>query len=79
MTGRQAAGTLRRVIGSSPTFFKLLGVFVAAYVAYGLATGAVYARSGLWGRTFRRGEDAFGYWSAIVAYSILAAMLLVLF
>ena len=66
--------------GSSLTsLFKLLGVLVAAYVAYGLATGAIYAKSGVWGRTFRREEDALGYWSAIVAYTVLAAMLFFLF
>ena len=56
-----------------------LGVLVAAYVAYGLATGAIHAKSGVWGRTFRRDEDATGYWSAIAAYALLAAMLVFLF
>ena len=66
--------------GSSLTFFfRLLGVLVAAYVAYGLARGAIYAKSGIWGRTFRRDEDAVGSWSAIVGYSVLAAMLFFVF
>ena len=61
------------------SLFKVLGVLVAAYVAYGLATGAIHAKSGAWGRTFRRDEDATGYWSAIAAYALLAAMLVFLF
>ncbi len=58
--------------------FGLLGALVAAYVVYGLVTGAIYAKSGVWGRTFRRDENAVGYWSAI-GYSVLAAMLFFLF
>jgi hypothetical protein len=60
-------------------FFKVLGVLVAAYAVYGLSQGEIYGRSGIWGRTFRRDEDAFGYWSAIVAYAVLALMLLFVF
>ena len=59
--------------------FKLLGVMVGCYVVYGLATGAIYAKSRAWGRTFRRDEDAVGYWSAIAAYVFLAGMLLFVF
>jgi len=50
------------------SLFRLLGVPVAAYVVFGLATGSIYARSGVWGRTFRRDEDALGYWSAIAGW-----------
>ena len=59
--------------------FKLLGVLVACYVVQALASGAVYARSGVWGRTFRRAEDALGYWSALVAYSLLSLALVFVF
>jgi hypothetical protein len=61
------------------SIFTVLGVLVAAYVAYALAIGAVYAKSGAWGRSYRRDEDALGYWSAIGAYTVLAIMLIFLF
>ena len=64
---------------SFTSLFRMLGVVVAGYVAYGLATGAIHAKSGAWGRPFRRDEDARGYWSAIAAYSFLAAMLFFVF
>ncbi|HTY17904.1 MAG TPA: hypothetical protein VMH82_09270 [Myxococcota bacterium] len=59
--------------------FRLLGVLLALYVVYGMANGEVYARSGVWGRTFRRDEDAWGYWSAIAAYTALTLALLFYF
>jgi hypothetical protein len=59
--------------------FRLLGAAVGLYVLYALSTGAVYAKSGAWGRAFRRDEDAAGYWSAIGAYVVLAVMLVLIF
>ena len=59
--------------------FKLLGVAVACYVVQALRTGAVYARSRAWGRTFTRADDAFGYWSAIGAYTLLSFALVFVF
>jgi hypothetical protein len=59
--------------------FKLLGVLVVCYVAYGFRSGEIYARSGAWGRTFRRDENAFGYWSAMASYGVLAVLLLFVF
>jgi hypothetical protein len=59
--------------------FKLLGAAVGCYVVYGLTTRAVFAKYRAWGRTFRRDEDAVGYWSAIAAYVVLSGMLLFLF
>jgi hypothetical protein len=59
--------------------FKLLGAAVGCYVVHGLTTGAIYAKYRMWGRTFRRDEDAVGYWSAIAAYVVLAGMLLFVF
>jgi len=56
--------------------FRLLGVLLGCYVAYGLATGAVYAKSRLFGRTFQRDEDGLGYESAIGTYSLLSVALL---
>ena len=57
----------------------MLAVLVAIYVAYSLATGSVYARSGWWGRSFSRSEDGWSYWSAIVAYSVLVILLFFVF
>ena len=48
--------------------FRLLGVWLGLYVAYGLAHGEVYARSGVWGRTFYRDQDAWRYGSTIAIY-----------
>ncbi len=59
--------------------FKALGIGVVAYVAYGVATGAVYARSGASGRTFYRDQEPFKYWSAIGSYGVLALLLLFVF
>jgi hypothetical protein len=56
--------------------FRVLGVLLGCYVAYGLATGAVYAKSGVFGRTFQRDADGLGYWSAIGAYALLSVALL---
>ena len=55
---------------------KRLGAAVGCYVVYGLTTGAIFAKCKAWRRTFRRNEDATGYWSAIAAYVVLAGMLL---
>ena len=59
--------------------FKVLGAAVTVYVLYGLVSGAVYAKYRAGGRIFRREENATGYWSAIAAYVVLAALLLLYF
>jgi len=59
--------------------FRLLGALVTCYVAYSLAVGEVYARYGVWGRTARRGEEPFKYWSGVISYSVLALLLFFLF
>lgn len=59
--------------------FRLLGLTVGLYAAYSLVTGTVYARHRMWGRTFRREEEPFAYWSAIAAYGALALMLIFVF
>jgi hypothetical protein len=57
----------------------MLGVAVAFYVALSLARGQVHARSGMWSRDFYRDTDAWGYWSAIVCYTLLSAALIFAF
>lgn len=59
--------------------FKVLGVLLACYVVQALRTGAVFARSRAWGRRFTRGDDPFGYWSAIGAYGLLSLALVFVF
>jgi len=59
--------------------FKILGVLLAIYIVHCLTTGAVFAKRGPWGRTFRRDENAFGYWGAIGSYVVLALALLLFF
>ena len=59
--------------------FKLAGILLAVYILRCIASGSVYARSGIWGRTFRRDEERWTFWSAIVAYSLLALALLFVF
>jgi hypothetical protein len=55
--------------------FKALAVLLALYIAYGLATGAIYGKSGMWGRMHRRDEQPWSYWSTIGAYSVLTLAL----
>ncbi len=59
--------------------FTVLGLLLAAYVVQSLFTGTVYAKSGVWGAWFRRSDDAFRYWSAIVCYGLLSLALLFVF
>jgi len=59
--------------------FRLLGVLVICYVAYSLAAGEVYAKYGAGGRTARRDEEPFKYWSGVISYSVLALLLFFVF
>lgn len=59
--------------------FKLLGILLACYVALALQRGVVYAKSGPWGRHYRRDDDRFGYWGAIVSYVLLSLALIFIF
>ncbi len=59
--------------------FQILGVCAASYVVYSFMTGEVYVKSGLWGRTFRRDEEPWKYWGAIIPYSVLAIALIFFF
>jgi hypothetical protein len=57
-------------------FFKVLGLLLAGYVVMAVLSGAVYAKSGVWGRTFRRMDRPLRYWSAIAAYTVLSVALM---
>ena len=57
-------------------FFKALGLLVAGYVLMAVLSGAVYAKSGVWVRTFRRTDRPQRYWSAIAAYTLLSVALM---
>jgi hypothetical protein len=59
--------------------FKLVGVMVALYVVYALSVGEVFAKRGIWGAISRRAEQPFQYWSTIVVYAILSAVLFFIF
>jgi hypothetical protein len=61
------------------TAFKLLGAALVIYVAYALAYGRVYARHGVWGKSYSRDDDPWSYWSSIVVYVGLAVALLFIF
>jgi hypothetical protein len=58
------------------SFFWTLGLLLAGYIVLALLSGAVYARSAAWGRTFRRAEEPLRYWSAIAAYALLSVALM---
>ena len=57
----------------------MLGVLLVAYLIQALHSGHVYARSGLFGRDLSRDAEPASYWSAVVAYALLAAALLFIF
>ncbi|HEU4623965.1 MAG TPA: hypothetical protein VFS52_04335 [Steroidobacteraceae bacterium] len=56
--------------------FRVLGVLLAGYIVLALLSGAVYAKSGPWGRTFTRAEEPLHYWSAIASYALLSLALM---
>ena len=59
--------------------FKVLGVMLGLYVVYALSIGEVFAKHGVWGRTSKRSEHPFRYWSGIVVYIVLSVVLLLVF
>jgi hypothetical protein len=61
------------------TLFQLLGVLIAAYVVQSLIRGEVYAKSGIWGRTYQRDDNPARFWSTVVIYSMLSLALIFLF
>jgi hypothetical protein len=52
--------------------FKVLAIPLLGYVIYSMSQGAIFTKSGVWGRTFRRTEEPWSYWSSVAAYSGLA-------
>jgi hypothetical protein len=56
--------------------FKALGLLLAGYVVMAVLNGTVYAKSAVWGRTFRRMDRPLRYGSAIVAYTVLSVALM---
>ena len=56
--------------------FQALGLLLAGYIVVAVLHGAVYAKSGIWGRTFRRAEQPLRYWSAIAVYALLSLALM---
>ena len=59
--------------------FKIVGGLLAAYVAFAVARGEVYAKSGAWGRTVKRTESATYFWAVIAIYGALSLALLIVF
>jgi hypothetical protein len=53
-----------------------LGVLVAIYGSYAIARGAVYAKSGPWGRMVTRADSPKYFWAVIVVYFGLSLALL---
>lgn len=58
------ASRVKRRTRSGANVFKLLGALLAFYVVRCVVRSDVYGRSGLWGRSSRRDDDALGFWSA---------------
>lgn len=61
------------------SFFKGLGILVVLYTLYSASRGEVYAKSGVWGRTIRRGDSPRYFWAVIVIYAGLSLALIFLF
>ena len=61
------------------SLFDILGLLVALYVVQAVATGEVYAKSGVWGRTISREKEPGEYWMTIVIYAGLAIVSVAVF
>ena len=59
--------------------FKVIGALVALYVCYTIATGRVFARAGLSGRTVSREESPGYFWVVVVVYGLLSLALIFVF
>ena len=59
--------------------FRLLGVAVLLYAAYGAWRGEVFAKSGPWGRAIVRQDSPGYFWVAIAIYGLLGLALLTVF
>jgi hypothetical protein len=61
---------------AAEAMFKLLGILLSSYVAYGFANGRIYGKYRAGGRMFFRDADPWLYWSTLVVYSLLAFALI---
>lgn len=52
--------------------FRIIGLLVALYALYAVVAGEVFAKSGIWGKTYTRRETPVNYWMTIVIYAGLA-------
>ncbi|MCY7312706.1 MAG: hypothetical protein LH491_03545 [Pseudoxanthomonas sp.] len=59
--------------------FKVLGVGLALYTAYGAVQGEIIAKSGPGARRVRRAEAPRYFWAVIAIYGALALALLIVF
>lgn len=59
--------------------FKLLGILVLIYVVYAIASGRVFAKSGVSGRSVSREEEPQYFWVVVVIYAALGVALLTVF
>lgn len=59
--------------------FDILGILLGSYTVYAVATGAVFARSGAWGRSIRREESPTYFWVVIAIYAMLSVLLVAWF
>jgi hypothetical protein len=59
--------------------FRLLGVLVALYTFYAVVNGEVYAKAGAGGRVVSRADSPVYFWSIVIIYAALSAMLMTVF
>lgn len=59
--------------------FKTLGILLAAYTAYAVFAGKVYAKSGPGGRAIARHDSPLYFWIVIAIYAALSVALTIVF
>ena len=59
--------------------FRLLGALLALYTTYAAISGAVFAKSGVSGRTVLKTESPGYFWVVIVIYAALSVALITVF
>jgi hypothetical protein len=59
--------------------FKFIGTALAVYVCYAIASGSVYAKSGVSGRSILREDSPRYFWVVIAIYAVLSLALVLLF
>lgn len=59
--------------------FKLIGAAVALYTVLAVASGKVYAKSGVWGSSISRQDAPKRFWTVIAVYAALSVALLTVF